>query len=61
MQVQKTRAGRMPGVLEELLGSQSWKGDFCRWGAGDEVKKKTRSWIVSGLVEDGKDLMRHNG
>ena len=50
----------MPGVLEELLGSQGWKGDLCRWGAGDEVKKKSRSWVVSGLVEDGKDLVRHN-
>ena len=61
MQIQKTRAGRMPGLLEELPGSQGWKGVFFKWGAGDEVKKETGSWVVSGLVEDGKDLVRHNG
>ena len=43
----------MPGLLEELLGSQGWKGVFFKWGAGDEVKKETGSWVVSGLVEDG--------
>ena len=51
----------MPGLLEELPGSQGWKGVFFKWGAGDEVKKETGSWVVSGLVEDGKDLVRHNG
>ena len=36
------------------------EGSFFQVGAGDEVKKETGSWVVSGLVEDGKDLVRHN-
>ena len=30
--MEKTRAGRIPGVLEELLGSQGWKGVFLQVG-----------------------------
>ena len=39
--MQKTQAGRMPGVLEELLGGQGWKGIFCKWGtAGQEGNRE---------------------